>query len=166
MKKSIKHFTLILSALLLGALIGVSCYFVKNKLTAKILNNDVKQIVDAINEVNSFLVNDNLSATDVFTIKKDYVCKKYVGNNLENLKNKIDVLYENPYDHGFIYENNELYICIPNSCINIVEIKNYNIINNDDAKILEVKNENSNYSFELIKKDKHWKLEYPIINCE
>lgn len=164
-KHRLKIVLILLSAVLIGALLGFGIYHASKKLSVVNDEKQIKEIVAKINEINNYFI-DGLSQEETFSIGNNYVCKKYIGNDLNELTNKINDLYKDPYNGSIIYEDNELYVCMSTYCNAIVDIENYQIIDGTDGdKILDIENETSSYSIILEKVNKKWQLDFPIINC-
>lgn len=177
MKKNIIVVSLIL---VIGVIIGVSIYKINKNSNFDVLNSKnntnfnefLKSAIDEINDLNKVLTSENVSNNTTYENKNGFTCKNYLGNDKQEIINRLYELYENPFnEYGYFAlieinndtPNKELYVCLPKNCVPktfdyktaliVSEEKNKKIVNFTGAE------------FVIKYIDNAWKFEMPAVSC-
>jgi len=133
---------------------------------------ELDETIIKINEINKIYENIDLDDPTKYQLMEGITCYKYNGDNVQEVINKINNLYLNPFvDEGLFNivtseKNNKkqefLYICKQNDC-SFTSISDYELVYEDEErKIVRIKNA----EYVMFKdENSNWKFASPIMNC-
>ena len=125
----------------------------------------LKEKIEIVNSINSSLNTDNIEKKPSYFLEDNIACKKYIGNNKEEIIDKINKVYIEPFHQDSIFsyiDNGEeeiLYLCIPDT-LRLENISSWEIIeDNEKEKVIKI----GKNKFVILKQKNDWKFVYPVL---
>lgn len=167
-----KNVIIIILAVILGIGLGFIIYNLTNKNNVpeeKSFEDNLNELITLVNDINKIYESTNYSTTETYTSSDEFICQRYIGDDLNYYLDLLNKAYINPFIEDGYFQlteqndndevTNNLYVCKPQTC-EVASISEYTIIEDEGKTIINFDGLDANLDTNTNK------FSYPIVLCK